>query len=86
MSAYEVIRIKLGMVNAYLVKSENQLFLIDTGLAGKRNISRIEAACRQMGKSIGDLDMILLTHTHYDHAGGAAECKARSGAAILLQG
>ena len=84
MSAYEVIRIKLGMVNAYLVKSENQLFLIDTGLAGKRNISRIEAACRQMGKSIGDLDMILLTHTHHDHAGGAAECKARSSAAILL--
>jgi len=84
MSAYEVIRIKLGMVNAYLVKSENQLFLIDTGLAGKRSISRIEAACRQMGSSIGDLDMILLTHTHHDHAGGAAECKARSSAAILL--
>jgi glyoxylase-like metal-dependent hydrolase (beta-lactamase superfamily II) len=84
MSAYEVIRIKLGMVNAYFVKSENQLFLIDTGLAGKRSIARIEAACRQMGRSIGDIDMILLTHTHHDHAGGAAECKARSAAPILL--
>jgi len=84
MSAYEVIRIKLGMGDAFLVKSENQLFLIDTGLAGKRSSARIEAACRQIGGSIEDIDMILLTHTHYDHAGGAAECKIRSAAPILL--
>lgn len=84
MSAYEVSRINMGMVNAYLVKTEEQLFLIDTGQSGKRNIARIEEACRQIGRSIEDIDMILLTHTHHDHAGGAAECKTRSAAPILL--
>ncbi|MCF7949216.1 MAG: MBL fold metallo-hydrolase [Spirochaetia bacterium] len=84
MSAYEVNRISMGMVNAYLVKTEKQLFLIDTGLAGKQSIARIEAACGRMGRSVGDIDMILLTHTHHDHAGGAAECKSRSAAPILL--
>jgi len=84
MTAYEIRRINVGQVNAYLVKTEEHLFLIDTGMKGTKNFAQIEAACEGLGRSVGEVDLILLTHTHYDHAGGAAECKARSGASVLV--
>ncbi|MFW5728015.1 MAG: MBL fold metallo-hydrolase, partial [Spirochaetia bacterium] len=81
MKTYELHRIPLGKVNSYLLEHEGMLFLIDSGLKGSEG--SIAAACSRTGFSIVDIQMILLTHTHYDHAGNMAAAPGPRGAAVL---
>lgn len=82
MSVKEVVSglylIKLGPVNAYLIDDGEQgLTLIDSGFP--KNVAKIGAAIRSIGREPGDISNILLTHAHPDHLGGAAQL---SGGAI----
>jgi glyoxylase-like metal-dependent hydrolase (beta-lactamase superfamily II) len=63
----------LGNVNAYLLKMDHGLVLIDTGMAG--NALKILEVIRSIGHKPSDLKSILLTHCHPDHAGSAAALK-----------
>lgn len=84
MATPEIIRIPilpLGMVNAYLVKSEAGCVLVDAGIPGsERKIGRVLS---QHGLSFKDIKLIIVTHAHTDHAGSAACVRALSGAPIL---
>lgn len=60
----EIIRIKCGTVNCYLLKGEHGSVLIDTALPKFKD--KIIGAVRD-----ADLKLILLTHGHADHIGGA---------------
>ena len=73
--------IDLGMVQAYLVQEADRLTLIDTGLAtcAPAIIEVIEG----LGRKIGDLRQIVVTHYHVDHMGSLAELAERSGAPVL---
>jgi hydroxyacylglutathione hydrolase len=82
MENYTLHRIPLKQVNAYLLELQGKLFLIDSGLKGSEGSTA--AACRRIGFSAADIAMILLTHTHYDHAGAAAALRAESGAKLLV--
>ena len=75
--------IRFGMANGYITIWEDRVVLIDTGLQGKTDL--IEQALTAIGKTFRDICLIVLTHTHYDHAGTAAECKVLSGAPIAVQ-
>jgi len=55
---------RFGMVNCFLVKEDEGLTLIDTGLAG--SASGILAAAQRLG---GPIRRIALTHAHLDHVG-----------------
>src|SRR5207244_12660350 len=55
---------RLGFVNCYLVREEDGLTLIDTGMSGQAQ-SIIQAA-QQLGLPIV---RIVLTHAHTDHVG-----------------
>jgi glyoxylase-like metal-dependent hydrolase (beta-lactamase superfamily II) len=55
---------RFGVVNAYLVREDDGLTLIDTMLT--RSDKAILAAAQQLGAPIV---RIALTHAHYDHAG-----------------
>ncbi len=72
---------RFSVGQAYLWRDAAALTLIDTGPPG--SYPDIEAALAGLGLQAGDLDQILLTHFHADHAGSAAELAARSGAAVL---
>ena len=52
--------------NAVLISSERTNVLIDAGLSAKEILRRLAA----VGVDPGDLDAILITHEHSDHAGG----------------
>ncbi|MFZ3382302.1 MAG: MBL fold metallo-hydrolase [Candidatus Methanoperedens sp.] len=62
--------------NAYLV---NGTILIDVGMDSNEIIS-------ELGKHIAldDLEMIILTHCHYDHSGGAEGVARATGAKIAI--
>jgi glyoxylase-like metal-dependent hydrolase (beta-lactamase superfamily II) len=59
------------------VDDDDQVTLVDTGL--KRAPSRIVAGLGALGRHPRDVTRILLTHAHFDHAGGAAEMVQRTG-------
>lgn len=61
-------------VHLYLVRGA-KLALIDTGAADSPSAA-VEPALRELGLGWSDLDYLLNTHGHPDHAGGNGEVKA----------
>ncbi|AOR35912.1 MBL fold metallo-hydrolase [Streptomyces fodineus] len=66
---------------AYLWCDDDQVTLIDTGILGVG--PAIADAVTALGRAPGDVRRIVLTHFHEDHAGGAGEFAALSGAEVL---
>lgn len=75
-----IYQIKLGMVNAFLIE-DNGLTLIDTGY--KNSTDKIFDAVKKAGKNPYDIKQVILTHSHPDHAGSAAEIKKRLNIPVL---
>jgi glyoxylase-like metal-dependent hydrolase (beta-lactamase superfamily II) len=71
-------------VNCYLVQVGASFFLIDTGLAPKRNnlVKELNVA----GCQPGNLKLIILTHGDLDHSGNAAYLRQHYGAKIAMHG
>jgi glyoxylase-like metal-dependent hydrolase (beta-lactamase superfamily II) len=69
------------MVNAHLIRSEAGCILVDAGIPGsEQKIARVLA---RHGLSFKDIKLIVVTHSHTDHAGSAASLRALSEAPIL---
>jgi glyoxylase-like metal-dependent hydrolase (beta-lactamase superfamily II) len=71
----------MGMGRAYLYQEADRLTLIDTGNAGSAD--RILAEVERIGRQ-KDLQQIILTHWHVDHAGSLAEIIDRTGAKAMV--
>jgi glyoxylase-like metal-dependent hydrolase (beta-lactamase superfamily II) len=67
--------------NVYLLVSDGQLALVDTGMAG--DVDQIVAQIEAQGYSPAHLRTVLLTHAHSDHVGGAAGLLRRFDVEIL---
>jgi glyoxylase-like metal-dependent hydrolase (beta-lactamase superfamily II) len=72
---------RIGTVNCYLVRG-GALMLVDAGPCDELALAGLEHGLRQLGHRIEDIDLLVLTHQHYDHLGLAAEIKRRSNAEI----
>ncbi len=59
-------------VNIILIVEE-RLTLVDTGLPGSSG--KIADFISRLGRSIGELDLIIITHNHFDHVGGLPELR-----------
>ena len=70
-------------VNSFaLLDDDGSVTLVDTGV--ERAPARIVAGLATLGKHPADVQRIVLTHAHPDHAGGAKEMAARTGAPIAV--
>lgn len=79
-----VARLGGPLVSAHLLMDRNCMVLVDTGLWGvAAELRRVVAG---LGRRPEELREIVLTHGHLDHAGGAAEIQAWSGARVWLHG
>lgn len=77
----KVVTITTPVVNSYLLVGE-RVVVIDT--FGSRGAKRILGTLEKLGKSPDDVALIVLTHGHADHIGGAEELRSRTRAPIAL--
>lgn len=68
-----------GHVNWWAVEQGQRLTLIDSGLRG--GWKAVPGALQSIGRSVEDVEAVLLTHAHPDHT-GAAEQLRRAGAVV----
>jgi len=59
----------------HLIEDGGRLAVVDT--ASNASVPRIIEAVAELGRSPADVDYVLLTHIHLDHAGGAGSLMAR---------
>jgi hydroxyacylglutathione hydrolase len=76
------IQILKGLANIYLLRNPSCALLVDTG--HKRNAPRVASFLKENNVGFGDLKLIIITHSHYDHVGSLAEVKEQSGAEVLV--
>jgi glyoxylase-like metal-dependent hydrolase (beta-lactamase superfamily II) len=73
----------LKTVNCYYI-SDSCPTLIDTGINTHNSIDCIEESIRQAKGSIKDIQRIIITHAHTDHAGLAGRLAKISGAEVFI--
>jgi hydroxyacylglutathione hydrolase len=56
--------------HAYVIKGDTKNVLIDTGVAGKFPV--LKRRLTELGLRVRDVNLIILTHEHYDHIGATA--------------
>jgi hydroxyacylglutathione hydrolase len=77
---FEVVPIITVGGNAYLLKGKH-IALVDT--LHPKAYKKIEKALSDEGVSVGDIEFVLVTHNHFDHAGNVAKIKSLSGAKVI---
>ena len=66
-------RIEDAHTNWYLVEEGSRLTVVDTGLpASWRSLLR---ALSELGRSLRDIEAVVLTHGHFDHMGFAQRAR-----------
>jgi glyoxylase-like metal-dependent hydrolase (beta-lactamase superfamily II) len=73
---------RLKHVNVYAALQDGRITLFDTGPNLPGILPVLEKSLHHLGRSIPDIEHILVTHFHADHCGLAGIIKERSGGAI----
>lgn len=71
----------IGRVNLYLIEDE-PLTLVDTGPNSGKSLDELEHQLSDLGHSIEEIELLILTHQHIDHTGLAEIIAKRSGAIV----
>ncbi len=77
-------RANLGFVSAYVLARGNRAAIVDTGVEGSANA--IGETLQTLGLNYDDVDHVILTHKHADHAGSTAEVMAMAASATVYAG
>lgn len=73
---------KLGSVNCYLIETGSGYILIDAGGSNQR--AKLEGELKSADCKPGELNLIVLTHGDFDHAGNAAYLRKKFGVKISM--
>jgi glyoxylase-like metal-dependent hydrolase (beta-lactamase superfamily II) len=71
----------VGRVNCYLI-DDDPLTLVDTGPNSGKSLDELEHQLADLGRSISDIELVILTHQHIDHLGLVEIIADRSGADV----
>src|ERR687885_2214328 len=72
----------VGRVNLYLI-DDDPLTLVDAGPNSGTSLDELERQLRALGRSIEELERIVITHQHIDHIGLVRIVSSRSGAEVV---
>ena len=75
----------VGRINCYLIE-DDPLTLVDTGPNSGRSLDELVRMMDERGRSIDDLELILVTHQHIDHIGLVEILVEHSGAEVAAIG
>jgi glyoxylase-like metal-dependent hydrolase (beta-lactamase superfamily II) len=75
-------RLTNGVANFYLIEESGKLVLVDAG--APKDWALFSQAALNLGRAVGDLDAVLLTHAHTDHTGFAERARTSTGARVLI--
>lgn len=84
MADYKLHRIGLGNVSSYLVYRPGEAVLVDCGNPGSE--LKILDVLEHLGLEPAALRLLVLTHSHFDHAGSAAKLKELTGCRLMVHG
>ena len=68
-------------ISAWLIISSKGHILIDGGMPAAAPL--VEANIKALGFKLSDVDLILNSHAHFDHAGAIAQLKKDTGAVVI---
>jgi metallo-beta-lactamase class B len=68
-------------ISAWLITSSKGHILIDGGMPA--GAALVEANIKALGFKLSDVDLILNSHAHFDHAGALAQLKKDTGAVVI---
>jgi glyoxylase-like metal-dependent hydrolase (beta-lactamase superfamily II) len=71
----------VGRVNCYLIE-DDPLTLLDAGPNSATSLTALQDALREHGRSVEELERIVVTHQHIDHIGLVQILAERSGAEV----
>jgi glyoxylase-like metal-dependent hydrolase (beta-lactamase superfamily II) len=71
----------VGRVNCYLI-DDDPLTLVDTGPNSGKALDELTRQLAALGRSLEELELVILTHQHIDHLGLVEIIAARSGAEV----
>ena len=70
-SGYSVIQLLAGRSNVFLINCGQVIIMVDSG--AKMQWKRLDNTLKQL--QVSKVDYLILTHTHFDHAGNAVRLK-----------
>jgi glyoxylase-like metal-dependent hydrolase (beta-lactamase superfamily II) len=77
-----IVRIGRNSINFYLIEDRGKIAVIDSGFPKMWDL--LTAALSARGRSLADIDAVLLTHAHQDHYGGAERLRREANARVLI--
>lgn len=77
----EILRITLGVNSSYLIKGKD-IVMIDGGNPQKLGLFKRKLS--KLGIEPDEIKLIVLTHSHFDHAGSARDIRDLTGAKIAI--
>ena len=75
-------RLSGGVTNFYLIEQGGKLTVVDAGTSADWDL--LQRALARRGKTVGDIEAIVLTHAHADHTGFAERARTQAGARIWV--
>lgn len=82
MQEIKITQKQIGFSNATLIKNGQSSILVDTGV--RSNLNKFKIWFRETRIFPGDINLIVLTHTHYDHTGNLKKLAEYTGAQVLV--
>ncbi|MHB0969250.1 MAG: subclass B3 metallo-beta-lactamase [Thermoanaerobaculia bacterium] len=70
-----------SQLSSYLIVTPDGLILLDSG--ARETVPLIEANLKKLGFALKDVRILLGSHAHFDHGGGLAELKRKTGASFI---
>ena len=73
----------LGHVNCYILEDERGIAVVDPGLPGDESWADLNRRLASAGYKVEDVHTVVITHSHFDHFGGAIRLRDVVDADIL---
>lgn len=73
----------LGHVNCYMLQDGDGVALVDPGLPGEDSWNALVDRLKRAHYRVSDVHTVIVTHSHFDHYGGAERLREEAGARIV---